>query len=338
MKHSLVSLLVILLLAILASCVPLPGAVGGAEPSPSQAAFLKNAATSEPTMPALPEKTDQAVTATGEVQPTGESGFSPSPPGGVQVPVPLIDGLEMRQGEQPGIAEYLDDKGRPVLQVELEPLTGDKVHDSQLKKLLDQVYGPDSPYVKAGVYPRFRYPLQGVEAGFYGIDASLTASQVILLKEALELFSRPAFKDMQPELFNAEVAYLPIEKIGGDTAGLTYSGTGVVELDRRDLFGNKYLLASVIAHEGSHVLQGPMADSATCTDVLHREVGDQTIPADFYQWDSSTLLQAIKDGRVGAYHVSLWMLFKLGITNIDWIRQAIQTGTVNGNSVVDCKL
>ncbi len=146
------------------------------------------------------------------------------------------------------------------------------------------------------------------------------------------------FAGMQPDLFDPSIAYVLIDKIAGDTAGLTYAGTGVVELDRRDLFGNKYLLASVIAHEGSHVLQGPETDNADCAEQLSREVGNQTIPAGFYQWDGTTLLQAIKDRQIGAYHVSLWMLFRLGVKDTAWIVQAIKTGTVNGGSVVNCKL
>jgi hypothetical protein len=66
-------------------------------------------------------------------------------------------------------------------------------------------------------------------------------------------------------------------------------------------------------------------------------VGNQTIPTGFYQWDATTLLQAIKDGQIGAYHVSLWMLTRLGSKNTGWVAQAIKTGLVDGESVVNCK-
>jgi hypothetical protein len=251
---------------------------------------------------------------------------------------PAINGLNLKAGQLPGSAEYLDSRGRSVLLVEALPLSDGSEHSVQLKKLLDQIYEPSSPYVQSGDYPRFSYPLPGIQAGFFAVDANLSASQVVLLKEALELFNRPVFANMQPELFAPSTAYVLIDKLSGDTAGLTYAGTGVVELDRRDLFGNKYLLASVIAHEGSHVLQGPELSGASCADILRREVGDQTIPAGFYQWDATTLLQAIKDGQIGAYHVSLWMLTRLGIKNTGWVVQAIKTGLVDGESVVNCKL
>ena len=251
--------------------------------------------------------------------------------------LPEITGLNIKLDQPSGSAEYLDSQGRTMLLVDAISLKDGSQQSAQLKQLLDQIYGPASPYLQNSVYPRFHFPIQGVQAGFFAIDKNLTASQVLLLKSALELFSRPMFASMQPDLFDPSIAYILIDKIAGDTAGLTYAGTGVVELDRRDLFGNKYLLASVIAHEGSHVLQGPETDNADCAEQLSREVGNQTIPADFYQWDGTTLLQAIKDRQIGAYHVSLWMLFRLGVKDTAWIVQAIKTGTVNGGSVVNCK-
>ncbi len=251
---------------------------------------------------------------------------------------PLIKGLDLKPGQVAGTAEYLNSQGRSVLQVDALPLSDGSEHSVQLKKLLDQIYGPSSPYVLSGVYPHFRYPLPGVQAGFYAVDANLSASQVVMLKEALELFSRPVFAELQPDLFDPSIAYVLIDKISGDAAGLTYAGTGVVELDRRDLFGNKYLLASVIAHEGSHVLQGPETSGATCADLLKREVGNQTIPTGLGQWDATTLLQAIKDGQIGAYHVSLWMLTHMGIKDTVWVAQAIKTGMIDGELVVNCKL
>jgi hypothetical protein len=337
MKRLPFDVLVLLLGMILAGCGLLP--VTGVESQPTAAA-----ATSMNTKPVVANKpapahgTQTPVPPPPKAQPTSGLSLAATSEANVQVPVPTIEGLGLKLGTQPGTAEYLDSKGRTLLLVDVIPLKNDNPHDSQLKNLLDQVYGPSSPYVQASVYPRFHYPLDGVKAGFFAIDVSLTGSQVLLLRDALELFSRPAFASMQPELFPPDNAYLTIDKIGGNTAGLTYSGTGVVELDRRDLFGNKYLLASVIAHEGSHVLQGPQPANATCADSLKREIGDQTIPDGFYQWDATTLLQAIKDGKIGAYHVSLWMLVKLGIKDVGWVQQAIKTGMVDGGSVVDCKL
>ncbi len=325
MKHRLALILVFLSMLTFFGCTGLvtPNLETGGRVSESTSNAVK-------THPPISATTQQASGA--EV-----SAVSPNGPAGDFL-APVINGLNLKPGKLAGSAEYLDSQGRSVLLVEGLPLNDGSEHSIQLKQLLDRIYGASNPYIQSGVYPRFRYLLPGVQAGFFAIDANLTASQVVLLKEALELFSRPVFVDLQPDLFNPDLAYVLIDKISGDTAGLTYAGTGVVELDRRDLFGNKYLLASVIAHEGSHVLQGPEASTASCADLLKREVGNQTIPTRFAQWDAATLLQAIKDGQIGAYHVSLWMLTQLGIKDTGWVAQAIKTGMVDGESVVNCKL
>jgi hypothetical protein len=123
---------------------------------------------------------------------------------------------------------------------------------------------------------------------------------------------------------------------GGFAAGLNYTGTGVVELDRRDLFGNRYYLAEVLAHEGSHVLQGDVNARDLCSEYMKREVGDHQIPDDFYQWTADQLIQAVKARQVRAYHVSLWVLDELGLhgEEFKWVQQVIRTGKANGESVV----
>lgn len=149
---------------------------------------------------------------------------------------------------------------------------------------------------------------------------------------------RVILADFLPEILSSDIAYIILDKIEGDIAGLTYSGAGVVELDRRDLFGNRYQLASVIAHEGSHVLQGPAKSEEDCAGTLRREVGDQIIPTGFYDWTGEQLLEAIKAGKIGAYHVSLWVLTSLGIKDLGRLQQVIHTGKVGTSSVVDCNL
>ena len=333
MKRLSTLILVFLVILTLFACTgPInAGSSNIATPEPS------SQVSSPATKPVKPTALTHAAATNQKAGEAAVSAVSLTSPAG-NFPAPVINGLNLKPGQQAGTAEYLDSQGRSVLLVEALPLNDGSEHSVQLKQLLDKIYGPSSPYVQSGVYPRFSYPLPGVQAGFFAVDANLTASQVLLLKEALELFNRPVFAAMQPDLFDPGIAYVLIDKIPGDTAGLTYAGTGVVELDRRALFGNKYLLASVIAHEGSHVLQGPEPSNAACAEQLKREVGDQTIPAGFYQWDAATLLQAIKAGQIGAYHVSLWMLTNLGIKDTGWVAQAIQTGMVGGDSVVNCKL
>lgn len=252
------------------------------------------------------------------------------------ISAPSVPGLTARLAADGQSAAYLDAQGRLILTAVARLLGSASAQDKKLGEILQNLYPKDSQYVKTSTYPRFQYNIPGVQAGFYGIDAVLSATQVILLKEALELFTRPVFQPLLPAMFKPEIAFTVIDKIGGIAAGLTFSGTGVVELDRRDLFNNKYFLASVIAHESAHVLQGDFPANAACADILRREVGDQTIPPDFLSWDATKLLAEIPALKIGAYHVSLWTLYKLGLGEIPWIAEAIRTGRVGGESVVDC--
>jgi hypothetical protein len=206
----------------------------------------------------------------------------------------------------------------------------------RLKNQLHELYGDQHPFSKSDTFPRFRFPVEGELAWFYGLDHTLTTLQIQRMNEALQIFTRPDFQPLQADLLNQNIAYLVRDDLGDKASGKTYIGTGIVLLDRRDLFGNKYLLASVIAHEGSHVLQGGLSQNATCADVLHREVADKTIPRGFLSWSAEQVLAGVKDGTIGAYHVTYWVLAKLNFNRLDFIREVIQTGSANGQSLVFC--
>jgi hypothetical protein len=118
---------------------------------------------------------------------------------------------------------------------------------------------------------------------------------------------------------------------------MNFVGTGIVLLDRKNLFDNKYLLAMAIAHEGSHVLQKYQGGNISCDDILHAEVGDQTIPEGFETWDAGQVIDGIKNRSIGAYHVSYWMLVQLGFNNLDLMRQIIYSGNIYGQPVVTCE-
>jgi len=174
--------------------------------------------------------------------------------------------------------------------------------------------------------------VDGIEAAFYGLDRSLTSAQVILLRETFLVYDRPALEPLKPAMFGSGVSILVMDRLK-DAAGMNYSGTGIIVLDRRDLFGNKYQLAQVLAHEASHVLQGELGAGDLCDQLLKREVADQTIPSDFLAWDADRLLHGIQDKEVGGYHVSLWMLTKLGIRDTAWLYDVIYSGRANGQSL-----
>ena len=251
---------------------------------------------------------------------------------------PEVAGFSQQISPDGEYVQYLDGRGKCIVTADAVAIGTSTPHEKELKTKLDIIYqdASNSFYVKASVYPRFIFPFPGVVSGFFGLDATLSANQFVLLYEALDLFNRPVFEPLKAYLFKPETAYMAVDKIGGQAAGVTFTGTGVVELDRKDLFGNKYELMSVVSHEGSHVLQGNLPAKYTCKDMLRLEIGDGTIPQDFYSWTADQLMQGIIGGQIGAYHVSLWTLNKLGIQNIGWVRQAILTGMVDNQSVVDC--
>lgn len=253
---------------------------------------------------------------------------------------PIITGLEQRIGADGWLVEYVDpQKERVMLRADAHKLDLSRQADELLKRRLDEVYLKNSPFTRGGIYPRYYFPVEGVGAGFYLVEKSLTFQQILQLNEAFSLFERPNMVPLKTTFFGAGTSVVIVEQME-IAAGLTYAGTGVIELDRRDLFGNKYYLAEVLAHEGSHVLQGNMAKSAGCDQALKREVGDQKIPADFFTWTGDQLIDAVRKHTIGAYHVSLWVLNEVGLRgrDIDLLREVIQTGQMFGQSLVPfCK-
>jgi hypothetical protein len=187
------------------------------------------------------------------------------------------------------------------------------------------------------IFPRYKVNIPGIESYFYGLEDSLTDKQIVLLNEAFELFTRPEFAAFQEGFFGSEISVFIVDELGR-AAGLNYTGTGVVMVDRRDLFGNRYVLASVLAHEGSHVQQRNFSRGTNiCSTLLQMEIGDRTIPVDFYSWSAEQVVNDIKTRRLGAYHVSLWMMYKLGYGDLEIMREVIHTGAYNGQSVLlDC--
>jgi len=250
---------------------------------------------------------------------------------------PIIDGLDQHVSSDGNFIEYYDPNGRTILQADARKLDIENPKEKKLRDRLEALY-PSNKYFAYASYPRFFLPLAGIKTGFYGLEESLSAMQIIQLNEAFALYNRPELKDLTSTLFGPQVSVIVTNELGR-AVGLTYTGTGVVELDRQDLFGNKYWIAMVLAHEASHVLQGALPDQAvTCTEIEKREVGNHKIPEGFYGWTADELVQAVKDQRIGAYHVSLWMMNRLGIKNLKPFQDIIYTGKVNGQSVViDCK-
>ncbi len=257
------------------------------------------------------------------------------------VAAPLISGLRQRISSDGRYVEYFDPKkGTVLLYADARKLEMGYGKEEALKKRLDELYRKNHPYVIASLYPRYFFPVQDVEASFYTLEESLSYSQILQMNEAFALYSRPKLEPLKRAFFGKNTSVIIVERLP-IAVGLTYSGTGVVELDRRDLFGNKYYLAEVLAHEGSHVLQGRLTGKGDeCQEILRREIGEAKIPPDFWNWTAEELISNLRDLRIGAYHVSLWMLHQLGIQGreIQILQEIIRTGSYNGVSVTPfCK-
>jgi hypothetical protein len=250
---------------------------------------------------------------------------------------PEIEGLEERISPDGAYVEYFEPKGRTLLLADARKLDIDDLKEKKLRDRLEALY-PNNNYFAYSSYPRYFLPGDEIQAGFYGLEESLSATQILQLNEAFALYNRPDLMVLKSAFFGPPVSVIITNDLGR-AIGLTYTGTGVVEMDRQDLFGNKYWIAMVLAHEASHVLQGALPDKAmTCPEIEKREIGNHKIPDGFYNWTADELVQAVKDLRIGAYHVSLWMMNKLGIKNLQPFLDVIATGKVNGQSVViDCK-
>jgi len=254
--------------------------------------------------------------------------------GDAVIPAPPIEGLTMRQGEDKTSVEYLDPGEKLILVAEAQQLD---LHDEDgelLGEILYWVHNRKPVYARHAVYPRFHFPVEGVEAGFFGISEILSYQQLLRIEETLELFKDPQLAPMRPYIFAPEVAYIVLETLGSENVGANFVGTEVVILDRQFLFGNRYYLAEVIAHEGAHTLQGKINLNHECEQRLQYEVGNQVIPPDFERWPAEAVMEGVEDGSLGAYHVSYWMLSHLGFNNLDGLRTLIQTGRYNGEALI----
>lgn len=252
------------------------------------------------------------------------------------IPAPEIPGLTMRLGADGSTIEYVDPQGKTLLLADARQLNRDKNDDDRLIEVLDTLYGIEGVYARASTYPRFRFPAEGVEASFFGLDRALTYWQILRLKEALDLFTRSDFSALRSAIFDEKNSYVFMETLGQDHLGENFAGSRVALLDRQSLFGNTYLLAMVIAHEGSHILQGGIGPQFTCQDLLRREIGDHKIPNNFSNWSAEQVVQGIQNGQLGAYHVSYWVLAKLGLGSLEGLKAVIYNGSVNSQDLISC--
>ena len=72
--------------------------------------------------------------------------------------------------------------------------------------------------------------------------------------------------------------------------------------------------------------------------MLFNEIGDKHIPSGMFGWSGEQLFQAVEQRKIGAYHVSLWVLNKFNqAAEVKWMEGVIQSGTNRGESLLLCK-
>ncbi len=245
---------------------------------------------------------------------------------------PQIDGLQQHISTDGNYVEYWNNTGKRILRAQGRAVPKGIILNEALQDLYHH-----NEYAQASIFPRFDYPDIGVDTGFYGLEDNLTYQQILLLGEALQLFNRPELAPMKNAILNPKNDILLYETLENGNAGINYVGSNVIGLDRKDLFWNKYYLASVIAHEGTHVMQGPMGITKdVCAEVYHREIANRKIPQDLYNWNAEEVIQAIKDNEIGTYHVSVWFLHLFKFPQLDAFKGIILTGKVSGKPLVNC--
>jgi hypothetical protein len=255
---------------------------------------------------------------------------------------PQIEKLTQRASADGAYVEYLDADGNWLVKSDARKLDKSSQQEEILIEKLKQEDLPLHNDLRV-VYPRSYLNIPGVESGFYAIE-NLTYNQILLLLSTLEIYNKPEFADLMPEIFppSDDVVFVISREPQGWAAALAYplGGTprqGVVVLYTKNLFSNRFETAAALAHEAAHVWQGRGAGCDNIPTRLRREIGDRSIPSGFYDWTAAELIKAAKQGKIGAYHMTLWVMYKFEQTRyVRWLQDVIQTGQSGGQSVAGC--
>jgi hypothetical protein len=234
---------------------------------------------------------------------------------------PEIEGLNQSVDAKGEKIEYVDQEDKVLLIVDALMLQSKVEDDEQLKKALAEVYVGKSSEASTS-YPRFRFPIDVVDVDFFAIE-KLTYNQILLLYTALELFERPELTGLCPSIFSKGKGYIIDLRMDDRYAGMASSGAGIAWVDPEKIVGNRYYMAEVIAHEGAHLLQEP---TFSCKAALRYEIGDGLIPPAIYSWNADELMSELTDQEIGTYHVSLWVLHRLGISDLHSVQWIILNG------------
>ena len=224
---------------------------------------------------------------------------------------PVIEGYRQQISSDGEYVEYLDQKDEVVVMMDAYSIVS-----YQKDKLFSKLVRLYPKNKKLAIFPRYLFPVQEMKAGWYDLHKVLSPTQILSLRETLELFDRPSLEGLIPTFFGEEVSYFIVDRID-DASG--YASAKIIHLDRKDLFGDKIILAGVIAHEAAHTFQ-PLPYRCRA------EIGLGVIPNEFYGWDAQELIEHIKLMDIGAEHAELWVWNKLSASKwlIDLSTHAIQ--------------
>ncbi len=256
---------------------------------------------------------------------------------------PQIQGLSQRISPDGEYVEYFDERGGWLVKADARPLDKSVEKQATLKEMLDE-NATRIDYFRHSIYPRFYYNIAEIEAGFYAFE-ELTHNQILLLKSTLELFDRPELAAFKPQIFASgeAVEYIVSRRPHPVAAAmaLPYGGTprqGIIILVSKNLFNNRYDTAASLAHEAAHIWQGVSPSCDEPEKRLRIEIGDGTIAPDFYTWSAEEVIKAAKTRRIGAYHVSVWVLQKFNQTDhVRWMEDLIRNGQRNMQGIINCQ-
>ena len=196
---------------------------------------------------------------------------------------PRIEGLRQQISAAGDTVEYLDDQGQPLLKVDAF-----RMWNNTFIEYVQSRYGGSNK--AATLFPRFRFFIPGVEAGFFLLEKNLSLKQIIFLEKTLELYNSPALEPLKTHFFAEKKIYVVVAAITEVPNASGLASAGIAVLDQGDLFHYQDDLAATIAHEAAHVMQ-----VMSKTDRCAYEIGDGTIPAGFKDWTADHLVSAIED-------------------------------------------
>jgi hypothetical protein len=100
---------------------------------------------------------------------------------------PRIEGLRQQISATGDTVEYIDEQGQPLLKVDAF-----RMWNNVFLEYVQARYG--GSYKLATLFPRFRFYIPGIEAGFFLLEKNLSLDQINFLKDTLAMYNAPALE------------------------------------------------------------------------------------------------------------------------------------------------